>query len=81
LWAAKVNLSGLYSSVPQRMVQYKDLDGWWAADGNFTVSAKGPTKGSGWVCFAHSNRAVVAAWILGVRASMKMLREWAGDED
>ena len=77
LWAAMINLSGLYSPRPIRVFWHKTLKEYYASDGNFSVAFDGLTRTACIVTFAHHNKMMVQTWIDGVRSCQHLLREWS----
>ena len=79
LWAAAINLSGLYHTTPLRVYLEKDLETWFAEDGNFSIAKVGEHREPYRVTFAHADKGKVDAWISGVNAVSTVLRTLLGN--
>lgn len=78
-WAASINLSGLYSSYPIRVVFDRESEKWWDKEGNFDISGPGliNSKSCRYISFADPNKKIVQAWIDGVKSTMRILKEFS----
>ena len=84
VWAAMVNLSGLYSKNPVKCKYVPDVyetekgnDRWWSLDGDFDVRKLGEHKTDGHIAFVSENKQDVEKWLKGAKSVMSLLRNWA----
>lgn len=80
VWAAKVNLGGLYKLNPLRCTWDKELNCWWGDDGNFEVRKLGLDAQDLCITFASKSKTEVAIWLLGATSVMSLLKQWTGGE-
>ena len=80
VWAASINLSGLYSKTPMRCLldinNDNDCVEWWSEDKNFSVRKLGLESARGYISFASTKKKDVVIFIDGVKATMKLMKTW-----
>ena len=80
VYCSAVNLSGLWSKKPLKMVYLDEETGtYWDRSGDFSCPGLGIQAqwGGGFISFASKNKREVEVWIYGVSASMHLLKNWA----
>lgn len=77
VYGGAVNLTGLYSNAPIECFWDEKLGSWFDEEGIFKISELGMAKEPGRVTFSSSLKKDVENWILGVRATTLLLRDWA----
>lgn len=77
VYGASINLTGLYSNIPIKCFWDEKSESWFDEDGMFKISKLGMVKDVGRVTFSSSLKKDVENWILGVRATTLLLRDWA----
>ena len=77
VFGGAVNLTGLYSNIPIKCFWDEKLEAWLDEEGIFKISEMGLVKEPGRVIFSSSHKEDVENWILGVRATSLLLRDWA----
>jgi len=76
VYGGAINLTGLCSNIPIKCLWDDELETWSDDDGNFEISELGLVKGPGRVIFSSTSKKDVENWILGVRATTLLLRDW-----
>ena len=75
-WAARLNLSGLWSAKPVRVYRHSLFDPfetpyeYWDRSGDLCIPHLGVEKEEGWVSFSSEDRAEVEAFIDEVRKAL-----------
>ncbi|NBU69935.1 MAG: hypothetical protein EBS53_00570 [Bacteroidetes bacterium] len=76
LFAARVNLGGLYASKP--IAVFYQEDNWYASkDGNFVVDLNAPNNRPSCIDFVSAVKTEVENWIAGASAAMRCVHEWS----
>ncbi|UCG02565.1 MAG: hypothetical protein JSW11_00950 [Candidatus Heimdallarchaeota archaeon] len=75
VYGAAVNLSGLWG--PYKMSWDEECNQYYDKSGEFSVNQLGEYHRDGVIEFASQNKNETFLWASGVKAAMKMLREWA----
>lgn len=79
IYAALINLSGLYSKRPVRCTYDENTKKWWSDNGNFDVHIVGlDGKGTN-IRFSSTSEKEVQTWINGAEAVLSMIGRWAGN--
>ncbi len=75
VYGAAINLTGLWG--PYKMKLHGDLDEYYDKSGNFCVNKIGEHQPcSGVITFASIDPKEVRLWVKGVKATMRMLKNW-----
>lgn len=83
LYANKVNLSGLYSPEPIKLLLHDEYDTeedeaiWWDEDGDLEVTRVGLVAEYGYIIFSSDKLEEVRIWTSGVKSTMILLRQWS----
>lgn len=75
VWAAKVNLSGLYSTKPIKCTWNNGA--WWDEEGNLGVNDLGLHVEDRIITYVSHLESDVAMWISGARSVLTMLNDWS----
>ncbi len=73
LWAARVNLNGLYASSPRKLHYDKELGEYYSRDGALSIEDAGTTERAGCITFASELYSTAETWIMGVKAAHKLI--------
>lgn len=77
VYAAGLNLSGLWSKKPIKVYYDADLRCWYDASENLSVERMGYHQPFSWLkTYASTSKADVQTWIDGVSAAFCMLKNW-----
>jgi len=75
VYGATINLNGLCG--PYKMRYNDDLDEYYDATGNFSVKQVGEHNPfCGIITFASASKTKTQTWVMGIKATMKMLKNW-----
>jgi len=81
IWAAAVNLSGLFCLVPMKCSLLPNLlfdpKAFYSCDKDFVLEALGLYKNDGYIVYASVNKEDVQNWILGARCTLTMIHSWS----
>lgn len=81
IFAAQVNLSGLYSNEPIRCTRDNEMDSWCDVSGDFIVDFIGDNSRRNSTVFSSEKIEDVINWIKGAEAVMNQLREFSWKEE
>lgn len=75
IYGAAVNMVGMWGPKEMTLHQW-GLKHYYDKTGDFSVEKLGEHHHDGIITFASVNRKETALWVKGVKASMKMLKNW-----
>ena len=77
IWGNAVNLSGLWSIEPLKLVYDDELFKYVSEDGDFIQETVGHSASYGHLAFTSEDREEVVLWTEGVKSAMALVRQWA----
>lgn len=81
LYAARVNLNGLYSDEPLKVKYDIESEKYWDNTGDFGVDGPGIDSSYGCVTYVSDDKSDVIKFIMGAAAVMHILRDFIGKDD
>lgn len=76
VYAAMINLSGLWSTDPTGCQHDQESGSWWDKSGNLEIKKLGVCHDGAFISFASANEDEVVAWISGAKAAAQITANW-----